>query len=60
MKSETFAEYPRKLDVSKNSKVYYVRFLRNGLHDMYCYISKSRQVVQYLEKSVSHGLFVER
>ena len=42
MKSETFAEYPRKLDVSKNSKVYYVRFLRNGLHDMYCYINKSR------------------
>ena len=27
----------RKLDVSENSKVYYGRFLRNGLLEMYCY-----------------------
>ena len=32
-----FAEYLRKLDVSENSKVYYGRFLRNGLLEMYCY-----------------------
>ena len=40
----------RKLDVSENSKVYYYgRFLENGLHEWYCYISKSRWDVQYLE-----------
>ena len=32
----------RKLDVSENIKVYYDRFLRNGLHERPCYISKSR------------------
>ena len=32
-----FAEYLRKLDVSENSKVYYSRFLQNGLLEMYCY-----------------------
>ena len=37
-----FAEYLRRSDVSENSKVYDDRFLRNGLHDRYCYISKSR------------------
>ena len=37
-----FAEYLRKSDVSENSKVYYGRFLRNGLHERHCYISKSR------------------
>ena len=37
-----FAEYLRKSDVSENSKVCYGRFLRNGLHERYCYISKSR------------------
>ena len=40
--SMNFAEYLRKLDVSENGKVYYVRFLRNGLHEIYNYISKSR------------------
>ena len=28
-----FAEYLRKSDVSENSKIYYGRFLRNGLHE---------------------------
>ena len=28
-----FAEHLRKSDVSENSKVYYGRFLRNGLHE---------------------------
>ena len=28
-----FAEYLRKSDVSENGKVYYGRFLRNGLHE---------------------------
>ena len=37
-----FAEYLRRSDVSENSKVYDDRFLRNGLHDRSCYISKSR------------------
>ena len=44
-----FAEHLRKSDVSENSKVCYGRFLRNGLHERYCYISKSRWDVQYLE-----------
>ena len=35
-----FAEYLRKSDVSENSKFYfYGRFLQNGLHERYCYIS---------------------
>ena len=38
-----FAEHLLKSDVSeKSSKVYYGRFLRNGLHKKYCNISKSR------------------
>ena len=37
-----FAKYLTKSDVSENSKAYYGRFLRNGLHERYCYISKSR------------------
>ena len=44
-----FAKYLRKLDVSENSKVYYGRFLRNGLHERYCDISKSRWDAQYLK-----------
>ena len=43
-----FAEYLRKSGVSDNSKVYYDRFLPNGLHERHCY-SKSRWNVQYLE-----------
>ena len=35
-------KYLRKSDVLENSKVYYGRFIRNGLHEWYCYISKSR------------------
>ena len=37
-----FAKYLRKSDVSENSNIYYGRFLRNGLHEKYRYISKSR------------------
>ena len=55
-----FLEYLRKSDISENSKVYYGLFLRNGLHERYCYISKNRWDVQYLEKSASHWLLVER
>ena len=33
-----FAEYVRKTDASENNKVYYGRFLRNGLHERYCYV----------------------
>ena len=32
----------KKSDISENSKVYYGRFLRNGLHERYCYISKKK------------------
>ena len=35
-----FAKYLRKSDVSENSNIYYGRFLRNGLHKRYFYISK--------------------
>ena len=31
--SNGFAENLRKSDVSKNSEVYYVRLLKNGLHE---------------------------
>ena len=54
-----FAEYLGNSDVSENSKAYYSRFLQNGLHERYCYFSKSREDVQYLEKSVNHWLLVE-
>ena len=37
-----FSEHPRKSDVSENSKVYYGQFLRNGLHERCCHISKSK------------------
>ena len=37
-----FAERLRKSDVSENSTVYYGRFLRYGLHERCCYISKIR------------------
>ena len=37
-----FAEHLRKSDVSEKRKVYYGRFLRNGLHERYWYISKSK------------------
>ena len=38
-----FAEYLRKSDVSENSKVYYESlFLRNGIHERHCYISKNK------------------
>ena len=33
-----FADYLGKSDVSANSKVYHRRYLRNGLHERYCYI----------------------
>ena len=37
-----FAEYLRKSDVPENSKVYYGRFLGNGLYERHFYISKSK------------------
>ena len=40
--SMDFAEYLGNPDVSENSKAYYSRFLQNGLHERYCYFSKSR------------------
>ena len=37
-----FEERLEKSDVSENKKFYYGRFLWNGLHERYSYISKSR------------------
>ena len=54
-----FSKYLRKSDVSENSKVYYGRILRNGFHERYCYVSKSRCDVQDLEKSASQSFLVE-
>ena len=34
-----FAEYLRKSDVSENGKVYYGRFLRNGLHERHFFFT---------------------
>ena len=50
----------RKLDVSKNTKLYYGRFLWNGLHEKKCYINKYRWDVQDLGKSANQSLLVER
>ena len=44
-----FAEDLGKLHGSKKTKVYYGGFLRNGLHERYRYISKSKRDTQYLE-----------
>ena len=44
----------------ENSKVYDGRFLRNGFHERYCYIGKSRSDVQDLEKSANQSFLVER
>ena len=54
-----FAEYLRKSDVSENCKVYYDQFLWNGLHEWYCYISKSKWDIQYLENSANHWLLMK-
>ena len=47
--SMDFPKHLRKSDFSENSKVYNGRFLWNGLHESYCYISKRRWGVQYPE-----------
>ena len=47
-----FAESLRKSGASEDSKVYW--------NETYCYICKSKWDVQYLEKSLSHWLLVER
>ena len=44
-----FTEHFIKSGVSDNNKVCYGRFLQNGLLERYCYISKSRWDVEYLE-----------
>ena len=37
-----FAKYLRKSDISENRKVYYGRYLQNGLHERYGYLSLRR------------------
>ena len=54
-----FAEHLIKSDVSENCEVYYGRFLRNGVHERYCYILKVDEMHNIL-KSASHCLLVER
>ena len=47
-----FAKHLRKSEVDYGlllCKVYYGRFLRNGFHERYYHINKSRCDVQYLE-----------
>ena len=44
-----FAKYLRESDVSENSKVYYGRFIGNGVHVRHCYIIKKRWNEPYLE-----------
>ena len=57
-----FAEHLRKSDVSENSKVYYGRFLRNGLHEGITILVQLLKVTEMYNilKSASHCLLVER
>ena len=57
-----FAEHLRKSDVSENSKVYYGRFLRNGLHEGITILVQLLKVDEMYNilKSASHSLLVER
>ena len=55
-----FAEHLKKSYVSEDRKVYYGPFLQNGLHERYCYISKSRWKAQYFEKSTIHSLLLKK
>ena len=43
-----FTKYLRKSYVLENSKVYYGRFLRNGLHERYCYITLYYVILRYI------------
>ena len=57
-----FAEHLRKSDVSENRKVYYGRFLRNGLYEgitILVYLLKVDEMYNIL-KSAGHCLLVER
>ena len=47
-----FAEYLRKSDISERSKVYYGRFLQNGLHGL--------DEMYSILKSANHCLFVKK
>ena len=53
-----FVEYLRKSDVSDNSKVYYDRFLPNGLHESIVIVKADE--MYNIWKSASHCLLVER
>ena len=46
-----FAKYLRKLDVSENSKVYYGRFLRNGVRERYCTVIQRSKKIEMDEKT---------
>ena len=56
-----FAEHLRKSDVSENSKVYYGRFVRNGLHEGIAILVQLLKVDEMCNilKSVSHCLLTE-
>ena len=49
-----FAKCLRKSDFSENSKVYYGRFPRNGLHERYCYIVKVNEVYKILKSLLAN------
>ena len=56
-----FVEHLRKSDVSENSKVYYGRFVRNGLHKGKAILVQLLKVYEMCNilKSVSHCLLAE-
>ena len=55
-----FAEHLKKSDDSENSKIYYSRFLQNGLHQKdIIYLVKADEMHNIL-KSAGHCLLVER
>ena len=56
-----FAEHLRKSDVSENSKVYYGRFVQNGLHEGIAILVQLLKVDEMCNilKSVSHCLLTE-
>ena len=57
-----FAEHLRKSDVSENSKVYYGRFIRNGLHESIAILVQLLRVDEMYNilTSASQLLLVER
>ena len=56
----SFAEHLRKSDVSKYGKVYYGRFLRNGLHEDIVILVQLLKVDEIYNTLKSASLFISR